>query len=198
MRCGRQPRGSTADFKTTAERYFRVEGMIPKKCSWLFNVSKWANHGDQQRSGQGHTRRSRQGFPEDMERPVNERKSLRAIIIAAGEHHRFGWYVNNVIRSSLDGAARVIMERGTFACGALHRSVWEAFRQVYDVHSPALKVKLEPLDVETDSGRHRNAGYQCYGKCFLGRCICGLSVAISLTSATGVSTAFGEPCQRMR
>ena len=83
-------------------------------------------------------------FPRDMALAVTKTQKLRSVIIAAADLHRFGWYNNNaILRSAQCGPARAIMGQGTCANEALHRSSRNAFRQVYDVHLPTLKLKLD-------------------------------------------------------
>ena len=96
--------------------------------------------------------------PRDMALAVTKTQKLRSVIIAAADLHRFGWYNNNaILRSTLRGPARAIMGQGTCANEALHRSLRNAFRQVYDVHLPTLKLKLDIVRVSRQVV-HDNSG----------------------------------------
>ena len=80
-----------------------------------------------------------------MQRSLGKHQTkLRRVLELAGTPARYGWYANNVaLRSSLPMPVRTVVATGTAGNEALHATMRTAMRQVYDVHRPVLRLKLD-------------------------------------------------------
>ena len=83
-------------------------------------------------------------FPADMRRRTAKSTTLRNVLLAASSMARFGWYPNNTsIGQMLSKTETQVLGQVTTGNEALHRSLRNAFRQVYDVHLPTFQLKLD-------------------------------------------------------